>query len=217
MTLTVSDVASLSKSLSRWEIAEYVCAGLVTIACAGEYIAEFTNWFTGGIKERKERLGKLSTLLLISSLAFELICLVRTNTLSGMLIGSLSDKAGAADTNAQSALQKSSIAENKASDAGAAAGEAQHKADAVTKQADELMQKLNEADQSLVMTQFLISARQLQNIDSLIGQLKQFKGQSVTVRSYIVDAEGYFLCKAIYFTVHSAEMNTTDECGKSVV
>jgi len=89
-----------------------------------------------------------------------------------MLIGSLSDKAGAADTKAQSAIEKSSLAENKASDAGAAAVEAKHKADAVAKQADELMRKLNEAGQNLLVTQALVSARQLQNIDSLIWAVK---------------------------------------------
>ncbi len=89
MTLTPSDVASLSRSLVCWEVAEYVCAALVTIGCAGEYAAEFTNWFTGGITERKERLAKRSTLLLISALSLELICLVRTNNLSGREIALL--------------------------------------------------------------------------------------------------------------------------------
>jgi hypothetical protein len=114
MIVTASDVASLSESLSRWEIGEYICAGLVTIACAGEYVAEFKDWFTGGIKERKGRLAKRSTLLLIVALSLELICLVRTNSISGMLIGSLSDKAEKADAKAQSAIGKSSLAENKA-------------------------------------------------------------------------------------------------------
>src|SRR6266851_2221461 len=110
MTLTASDVASLSKSLSRSEIGEYICAGLVTIACAGEYVAEFKNWFTGGIRERKERLAKRSTLLLIVALSLELICLVRTNILSEMLIGSLSEKAEEADRKAKMALGNSTTA-----------------------------------------------------------------------------------------------------------
>ena len=114
MTPTASDVASLSKSVSRWEIAEYVCAAFVTIACAGEYVADFTNWFTGGMKERKERLAKRSTLLLIVALSLELICLVRNKALSEMLIGTLSDKAEKADSKAQSATEKSSLADEKA-------------------------------------------------------------------------------------------------------
>ena len=110
MTLTASDVTSLSESLSRWEIGEYICAAFVTIACAGEYVADFTNWFTGGIRERKERLAKRSTLLLIVALSLELICLVRTNILSGMLIGSLSEKAEEADRKAKTALTDSATA-----------------------------------------------------------------------------------------------------------
>jgi len=82
----------------------------VTIACAEKYVAEFKNWFTCGIKERKDRLAKRSTLLLIVALSLELICLVRTNILSGMLIGSLSEKAEEADRKAKTALGNSATA-----------------------------------------------------------------------------------------------------------
>jgi len=70
MSLTASVVASLSRSLTGWERAEYVCAGFVALACAGEYIADFTRWFTGGAKEKKEKLAKGSTLLLIVALVW---------------------------------------------------------------------------------------------------------------------------------------------------
>jgi hypothetical protein len=110
MTLTPSEVASLTTALSRWELAEYICAAFVTIGCIGEYVAEFTNWLTNGEKNRKERLAKRSTLLLIAALSLELICLVRTNTLSGTVIGSLEEKAGEAATKAQQALGDSSVA-----------------------------------------------------------------------------------------------------------
>jgi hypothetical protein len=110
MIFAASDVESLSKSLGRWEVAEYVCAALVTIACAGEYVSDFTNWFTGRIRERKERLAKASTLLLICALSLELICLVRTNSLSGRLIGSLNEVAGEADSKAKAALSNSATA-----------------------------------------------------------------------------------------------------------
>src|SRR6266480_6874845 len=110
MSLNAPDVTSLSKALSCWEYAEYIFATLVAVACAGEYVSEFTNWFTGGIKERKDRLAKRSTLLLIVALSLELICLVRTNILSGMLIGSLSEKAEEADRKAKTALGNSATA-----------------------------------------------------------------------------------------------------------
>jgi len=77
-----SDVGSLARALYWWEIAEYAFAALVTIGCVGEYIADFKNWFTGGVKERRDKLAKRSTLLLIFGLAFELMCLVKTNRIS---------------------------------------------------------------------------------------------------------------------------------------
>ena len=65
----------------------------------------------------------------------ELICLVKTNELSGRVIGSLSDKAEAADSKAQSAVDKSSLAEKKA--------------DAESKQADALTLRMESASSQL--------------------------------------------------------------------
>jgi hypothetical protein len=73
MTLLTSDVPSIAKSLSYWEIAEYVSASLVAVGCIGEALAEFTNAFTGGVEARKERLRKCSTFLLIAALALEVV------------------------------------------------------------------------------------------------------------------------------------------------
>jgi len=136
MSLTPSEVASLTNALAYWEAAEYVCAALVTIGCIGEYAADFTNWFTGGIKERKERLAKRSTLLLISALSLELICLVRTNELSGRVIGSLDERSQSAVDNSAKALgdsgkavEVSDKAKVTASEAMAEASSARHEAD----------------------------------------------------------------------------------------
>ena len=104
MTLTHSDVASLTSALACWEVAEYCFGLLVAVACLGEYAADFTDWFTHGMEEKKKRLAKISTLLLISALALELICLVKTNQLSGQLVGSLASKADEASTKSQSAI-----------------------------------------------------------------------------------------------------------------
>ncbi len=150
MILTASDASSLARSLSRWEVAEYFACALVALGCAGEYVSEFTNWLTAGDEEREKRLAKRSTLLLIASLALELVCLVRTNSLSGQLIGSLSDKASSADAKAESALDKSVIAENKATGADIRSGKAQEKADAVGKKADDLLTKYENAERELI-------------------------------------------------------------------
>jgi len=215
MTITASDVGSLSRSLSRWEVGEYFCAALVTVACAGEYVAEFTNWFTAGVKARKDALAKRSTLLLVASLALELICLVKTNSVSGTLIGSLSDKADNADRKAQSAVDKSSLADSKAgaaastaSTAETAAGKAQEKVGGVAKRAEQI-------DAGLAQTQYLISARYFPNPNGLTEQLRQFKGQAVSIRSYVGDGEGWGLCTALWYVAHAAEMNATNDCGMS--
>ena len=83
MILTASGVSSTADALARWEIGEYICEAIVILGCAGEYIAEFTNCFTGGNRERKDALSKKSTLVLIIGLTLGVICLFRTNQLSG--------------------------------------------------------------------------------------------------------------------------------------
>jgi hypothetical protein len=110
MIFTEPNIASLSKALWWWELGEYVACGLVAVGCAGEYIGEFTNRLTGGDEERKHHLRKGSTLLLVSALALELLCLVQTNIISGRLTGSLAQEAEEADTKAKTALTDSATA-----------------------------------------------------------------------------------------------------------
>jgi hypothetical protein len=124
MTLTAFEVSSLADALTKWEYAEYFFASLVTLACLGEFIAEFTNWFTRGVEHRKKRLEKVSTLLLVGALALELVCLVQTNWLSGKLIGSLSEQARAAVEKSKKALDDSSAAITRSGTAEATAGNA---------------------------------------------------------------------------------------------
>src|ERR1700693_6313465 len=124
MIFTASDVSSASKVLAHWEIGEYVCEAIVILGCAGEYIAEFTNCFTGGNRKRKDALAKKSTLVLIIGLTLGVICLFRTNQLSGTVIESLGDKAEAADKKAEKAVTDSGTAQHKADEANTAAGDA---------------------------------------------------------------------------------------------
>jgi len=194
MTLTALDVGSLSTSLSRWEVGEYICAGLVTIACAGEYVAEFKNWFTDGIKERKDRLAKRSTLLLIVALSLELICLVRTNTISGILIGSLSDKAEKADTEAQSAIGKSSLAEDKANGANANSSTALSQAnDALTK-AGKAAKSLGKAEdeankaQTASYSAMTLAKDARQEADSFEKDITSAKKQAADAESHLAEA-----------------------------
>jgi len=169
MTLTAPDVSSLTRSLSCWEKAEYVACAFVALACAGEYISDFTDWFTAGDELRKKRLAKRSTLLLIVSLAVELFCLVQTNSISGQLIGSLSDKATNADTKAQSALDKSGIAETKA--------------DAANKRYDDLSAKYLAAERELTELKAARLPRRLssEQIEALRKRVAAFPEKSISV------------------------------------
>jgi hypothetical protein len=115
MIVTSPDPVSLATALTYWEWAEYVFSALVTVGCFGEYVAEFTHWWTD--ENKKKRLSKRSLLLLASALALELVCLVQTNRISGMLTGSLRDEAAAADSKAQSAMEKANAATTIAGDA----------------------------------------------------------------------------------------------------
>lgn len=224
MNLTGSDVASLSKALSCWEYAEYAFAALVAVACAGEYVADFTDWFTGGVKEAKDRLAKRSTLLLIAALAFELACLVKTNSLSARLVGSLSDKAARADTHAQAALDKSAIAETKSSDALIKAGEADTKADEAelaTKGTQTKLglvsEKADEIDADLARTQYAISGRSVSDSDALIKGLRQYRGVVVHFGSYNSEPDESLLCGELKSAAVSAQMSVPqDTCGRVV-
>jgi len=122
MISTSSDVASLARELWWWEHAEYVVAALVTIACFGEYLSEFSKrqW----IIAHKDPIAKRSTLLLVGALSLELICLVQTNDISGRVIGSLRDKAEEADSLAQKAIQDSGTAIMQSGQAKGEAGNA---------------------------------------------------------------------------------------------
>jgi hypothetical protein len=107
MSLTPSDVSSLSQSLSHWETAEYIFEGLVIVGCIGELVADLASSLTA---ERKRHIERWSTMLLVAALTMELICLVRTNDLSGKVIGALGQEAEEADRKARKALDDSALA-----------------------------------------------------------------------------------------------------------
>jgi hypothetical protein len=76
---------ALNDTLQSWEHAEYAAIICVIIGVIGEFISEFTKWGTK-TTERKDRIGKYSTLFLIVALAAEFICLIRANTLSDRIV-----------------------------------------------------------------------------------------------------------------------------------
>src|SRR5437868_9295345 len=111
-----------ASSLHRWELAEYISEGFVILACAGELIADLAERLG---ERRRKRLERWSTILLVLALTIGLKCLVRTNELSGSVIGSLGEQAQEADRKAKAAISDSSTALCQAKDALSKAGKAQ--------------------------------------------------------------------------------------------
>lgn len=186
MTFTPPDVASLTQSLRRWEWAEYAFAALVTIGCFGEYVANFTDWFTDGSSERTKRLEKRSTLLLVAALALELICLVRTNYLSGSLIGSLSEKSEQAASDAALANDRSKEAVARAEDAKQTTNSLADKVASVNEDADAVAHRLESASRQLIGLQkrLLTQGPRWRLLEAgkseFVKTLRPFAGQRIT-------------------------------------
>ncbi len=143
MIFASSDVASL---LHRWEVAEYVSEGFVIVGCAGELVADF---FTRLPEKARKHIGSWSTIVLILALSVGLKCLIKTNELSGSVIGSLGDKAeeagrkaNTATTNSETALTKSGQALDEANGAEKTAGKAQNVAGTAASKAENLDRQL---------------------------------------------------------------------------
>jgi hypothetical protein len=105
--------------------------------------------------------------------------------------------------------QTSASRANASADAAdVAAGKAKEKAEAVSKRAEEI-------DADLAQTQWLMSARTVENRTELAAKLKErFKGRDVVLSSYIGDQEGWGLCTQLWYVAHDAEMKPVNDCGK---
>ena len=109
----------------------------------------------------------------------------------------------------------------EAGDAAKSAKTAHEEADTVGQEAAALKIQLGavakraeEIDAGLAQTQWLLSARSIQNRDELADAIKQqFKGRDVVTRSYIGDQEGWGLCTQFWYVAKSAEMKPVNQCG----
>jgi hypothetical protein len=219
---TTSEVSSLSAALRCWEIAEYVFAFFVAVACAGEYIADFTNLFTQEEREAKERLAKRSTLLLIVALVLELICLVKTNSISGMLTGSLRDTAEEADRKSRSAVDKAGVALDKSGQAilkaNAAGSEAEKaetaariaigKSDRANAAAGNALSSSNAATNAASEAQEKVGAvaEQAEDLDRALWQAEYWlTSRNVTDRESLVKAPKKFKGQKIDFVSYAGD------------
>jgi hypothetical protein len=174
MVFASSDVASL---LHRWEVAEYVSEGFVIVGCAGELVADF---FTRLPENIRKHIGTWSTIVLILALAIGLKCLIRTNELSGSVIGSLGDKATEADGKAEKAISDSSAAFSQATDALTRAGKAEL---SLGKAENEAKDARNAASNALTIT-----GNTRKEADSFENDIVSAKTQAAEAESHLADA-----------------------------
>lgn len=214
MILTTIDVSSLSRSLTRWEWTEYISEGLVVLACLGELVSDVGQKWLG--EHHKTHLERWSTVVLIVALAVSLTALVRTNELSGFVIGSLGDRAEEADRKAKTAIDDARQAQTLAQYASDTAGPAKTSADAAALKVAAVSNRADQIDAQLGETQWAFSARDLLDRDAVIEQLKQFRGKTVSVRSYVAtgDVDGYRVCQMVLDLARKAGMTPIDECAK---
>jgi hypothetical protein len=178
MIFTSSDVWSLSQSLHRWEIGEYVSEAFVILACAGEMVADLGEHWLG--ERRRRRVERLSTMLLVAALSMSLICLVRTNELSGVVIGSLGDKAEEADKKAKLAISDSSTALAQGKDALFRAGSAEASLSKAEKEA--------KSAQAASSNALAIAGHARKEADSFEADIKSAKKQAAGAESHLADA-----------------------------
>lgn len=217
--------------MAYWEYAEYTFAGLVAVACFGEYIADFTRWWNrsgvwshlGPLEDRKDKLAKLSTLLLIIALVGETLCLFRTNQISGTLLGSLDELAAAADAKAKTALgnsttaiTQSGLAKTTAEVASKAANEAQRAASIAKRDTDAVSRKAKEIDADLDAVRLAVSSRSIQDTEGLKKDLaREYKGRLIAFKSYAGDSdnESFALCITLMALSQEAGVNTRNGCA----
>jgi len=152
---TASDVPSLAESLSRWEWGEYISEAFVIVACAGELVAALARKCL--TRAHRDRLERLSTILLVAALSASLMCLIRTNQLSGTVIGSLGEKADEADkkakaalTDSATALTQSGVAETSSSQAVDESGKAETASSNALKLASEARREADSFEKDIV-------------------------------------------------------------------
>lgn len=202
-------IVSPESSLAFWEIVEYIAEAVVIIGAAGEGLGEFTNLL--GAKEcseRKDRILRISTIVLIIGLAVELGGLIRTNDLSGQIVARAVLSAGTARGSAGAAVADAGRAKVIASDAETLAHGARKEADSFEKdivsaksQAAEaeshLADALQRAANAAAELDRLKSPRTLTNVGRLISTLSEFRGTEYTFSAVYANDESLSLLKII--------------------
>jgi len=231
-------MASYISPLTAWEWGEYISEGFVIVACAGELVADFGKKRL--TEAHRNHVQRFSTVLLVAALSAALICLVRTNELSGNVIGSLGSKAEEADREARTAISDSSTALSQAKDAlteaGKAAdslGKAEDKANkaqtassnALTlasrarQEADSFEKDITSAKEAAAKAEAKLADRTLsdEQVRSIAAKLRVFAGQPYTVTAYWDSKESLGIANRIYSALLLAKWAYSDEGSKGMM
>ena len=236
MILASSDIAS---SLRHWEWAEYISEGFVILGCAGELFADLGKRCVD--RPLLQHIERWSTIVLVIALTVGLKCLVKTNEISGYVIGSLGDEADEADAKAKTAISDSTTALAQAKDALTKAGTAQESlgkaeteaknaqtlaANAFTlssgarKEADSFERDIVLAKEAAAKAEAKLADRTLSDaqVVSIGDELKRFKGQPYTITAYWDSKESLGLANRIHPALHDvAKWAYSDEGTKSMM
>ena len=204
---------SFVSSVGFWEFLEYSFEILVIFGCAGEAIGEFTNvWNIRNEPRRKDRLLKISTIVLLIGLAGALISTARTNVIAGETIEELDNKAKDAIADSKTAMgdaveakRESGDALQSASDAATAATGAKVKTDSfeeeiskaegdATKAEQHLAEALRKAETAEreaeeIITKFADRELTDTQASEIASELKSYAGQEWELITYWQDRE----------------------------
>ena len=178
MILTALDVLPLPVLLHRWEWTEYIAEIFVVLGCAGELLADVGERWLG--KNGSRHLERCSTIILILALMLSLKALVRTNELSGFVIGSLGDKADEADAKAQAALGDAGTASIEAAAAKSTADGLDSKATAAGVKADQA--------NTSAATALVTAGNARREADSFEKDIKSAKEQAEKAEAHLSEA-----------------------------
>lgn len=132
--------------LGRWEVAEYFGEIVVISGVLAEYVGEFHIFQKKNEEEKRRKVTRLASLVLLFGLAIELTGLVRTSQLSGTIISALNTEAGNAHRSAENAADAASRANSSAQQAEQHAIKADEKADRFRLQIAQANARASEAD-----------------------------------------------------------------------
>jgi hypothetical protein len=218
----VVDIPSLDAILTRWEFGEYASAAIVIAGVVGEFLADFTN--ICGVREfrgRRDRVGKISTLILLAGLALELVCIVRANILSSRIIALLGQQTAQAVATARGFESRIADSEAQVASANASSRDAVVKVAEAEARAEEARSMAEAERLERIRLQAIVAPRSL-SLDQqqqIATAVRRFAGHRVLVSSYGLDGEGAALGAQIIILLRSAlgNDNVLDDRASLVV